>query len=58
VEFSGTPEPRENSYCSDPDTAFEEVSALGEEEAHEQVRNLRAAIQYHDHPSLAKRQTA
>jgi hypothetical protein len=34
------------------------VSALGEEEAHEQVRNLRAAIQYHDHPSLAKRQTA
>lgn len=39
----------ENPYVEDPPTDFEPVEELSEDEAHEQARQLREAIRYHDH---------
>lgn len=39
----------DNPYLTDPDTDFAPVEELNEEEAHEQVERLRAAIRHHDY---------
>ena len=42
-------EPADNPYVRDPDTAFAPVEELSEDDAREQVRRLREAIEYHDY---------
>lgn len=42
-------EPADNPYVRDPDTSFAPVDELNEDEAREQVADLRAAIEYHDY---------
>ena len=42
-------EPDANPYVHDPDTSFAPVEELREDEAREQVRRLREAIEYHDY---------
>ncbi|WP_251330152.1 NAD-dependent DNA ligase LigA [Haloplanus pelagicus] len=41
--------PEDNPYVRDPDTSFAPVEEIEEETAREQVRDLRAAIEYHDY---------
>ena len=40
--------PADNPYIADPDTEFDPVADLSEDEAREQAEQLRAAIRYHD----------
>jgi len=40
--------PADNPYVTDPDTEFDSVEDLSEDEAREQTEQLRAAIRYHD----------
>ena len=40
--------PADNPYVTDPDTAFDPVEGLSEDDAREQAAQLRAAIRYHD----------
>jgi len=42
-------EPEDNPYVRDPETSFAPVEELSEDEAREQVANLRDAIEYHDY---------
>jgi len=42
-------EPADNPYVHDPDTAFAPVEELSEDDAREQVADLRDAIEYHDY---------
>jgi len=42
-------EPADNPYVRDPDTSFVPADELTEETAREQVRQLRAAVEYHDY---------
>jgi DNA ligase (NAD+) len=41
-------EPTDSPYTRDPDTSFAPVEELSEDDAREQVRRLRDAIEYHD----------
>jgi DNA ligase (NAD+) len=42
-------EPADNPYVHDPDTTFAPPEDLSEDDAREQVRRLREAIEYHDY---------
>ncbi|MEF8856894.1 MAG: NAD-dependent DNA ligase LigA, partial [Haloplanus sp.] len=42
-------EPADNPYVREPDTSFAPVEELSEDEAREQVRQLREAVEYHDY---------
>ncbi len=41
--------PADNPYIRDPPTGFAPVEELSEDEAHDQIADLREAIRYHDH---------
>jgi len=41
--------PADNPYVTEPDTDFEPVASLSEEEAREQAAALREAVRYHDY---------
>jgi len=42
-------EPDDNPYITDPDTDFDPVETVSEDEAREQAEQLREAIRYHDY---------
>ena len=42
-------EPADNPYVYEPDTSFAPVGELSDDEARDQVADLRAAIEYHDY---------
>jgi len=41
--------PADNPYVTEPDTEFDPLESLDEEQAREQARTLREAIRFHDH---------